>query len=162
MRRWWRILAGTLLMAVMLAGNVGVVRAHKWGNYHWNKSGPSIVIQNFIFGTNQTAAEAARQDGWNKIGILYNYRVNYHTDISVFDGNYGATGWAGLASLEDFDWDWGVVLVEPHRPRPRPLQHLLWGQPDLRPRGVLPGDRARLGPRPQQHGRLHGARLLRG
>ena len=47
-----------------------------------------------------------RQNGWNTIGILYNYRVNYHTDVSVFDANYGATGWLGLTTLETVDFDW--------------------------------------------------------
>lgn len=106
MRRLF-LYAFSLVMTTMLfAGNLYVAQAHQWSNYHWDKSGPTIVIQNYNFASNWQAAENARQDGWNKIGILYNYSVNYHTNISVFDGNYGATGWGGLASLEDRDWGW--------------------------------------------------------
>ena len=119
MLRWPKFLRGKLLVGmflgmVLLAANIYVASAHSWCAgwwcYHWNKGGSVIVIRNYILGSTPTtlaAAEAARQDGWNKIGILYNYRVDSHTDVSVFDGNYGDTGWAGLASLEDLDWSFG-------------------------------------------------------
>ena len=108
------LLVGVVTTGLLLA-NIGVASAHQWcsgwpsGCYHWDKSGSMIVIRNYIYGGTQTQAEWARQDGWNKIGILYNYRVNYHTDVSVFDGNWGSTGWWGLASLEDVDFDWNCV-----------------------------------------------------
>jgi hypothetical protein len=108
MSRKFKLMAVALATVSLLAANIGVASAHRWGSYHWDKGGSSIVIQNYIFGGTQARAEAARVNGWNTIGILYNYRVNYHTDISVFDGNFGATGWWGLASLEDLDWDWGT------------------------------------------------------
>jgi hypothetical protein len=101
-----QLFAVVFATVALLAANVGVASAHQWSNWHWDKSGPMIVIQNYIFGTNTAQAELARQDGWNKIGILYNYSVNYHTDVSVFGGNYGPTGWWGLASIEDADWGW--------------------------------------------------------
>ena len=105
----WPLLLSALLTAALLAINIGVAGAHGLApnKPHWDKGGGAIHIYNYIYGTNQQAAEAARVDGWNKISILYNYRVNYHTHISVFDGSYGNTGWAGLASLEDLDWSWG-------------------------------------------------------
>ena len=107
MRRGSTLTLATVTMTILFAANVYVASAHQWGRYHWHKSGSAIVIQNFIYGGTQAPAEAARQDGWNKIAILYNYRTSYHTDISVFDGNFGNTGWGGLASLENLDWDWG-------------------------------------------------------
>src|SRR6476620_10984296 len=107
MSRSLRLLTVALATVSLLAANIGIAGAHQWGGYHWDKGGNNITIRNWIYGGTQTQAEAARADGWNKISILYNYRVNYHTDISVFDGNFGATGWWGLASLEDLDWDWG-------------------------------------------------------
>jgi len=103
----------TRIAAITLALIVGAfaaiapqpATAHNWGNWHWNKTGSQIVIQSYIYGGTAGQAEAARQDAWNKIGILYNYSVTYHTDVSVFDGNFGATGWVGLASLESVSGD---------------------------------------------------------
>jgi hypothetical protein len=102
-----------LVTAALLAANIRAAQAHSWGVYHWDKSGSAIYIYNYNFASNSTEAEQARQDGWNKIGILYNYGVNYHTDISVFDGAYGNTGWSGLATLEQVNWD-GVCLCWSH------------------------------------------------
>ena len=59
-----------------------------------------LGVQVYNTASHWSQAEAARQDGWNKIGILYNYNVGYHTDIHVFDGYFGNTGWSGLATLE--------------------------------------------------------------
>lgn len=101
-----KITFGVLIGLVLLIANVKVAYLHQWSNYHWDKTGTHIVIQNYIYGSQTQAAENARLDGWNKIGILYNYSVNVHTDVSVFGGNWGATGWWGLASLEDMDWGW--------------------------------------------------------
>jgi hypothetical protein len=97
-----------LMTAALLAANIHVARAHNWEGYHWDKGGSAIHIYNYNYAANWQAAENARVDGWNKIGILYNYSVDYHTDVSVFDGYYGTdTGWSGLATLEDLDWSWG-------------------------------------------------------
>ncbi len=96
-----------LMVGAMLAANIGVASAHNWSGWHWDKSGSHIQIQSYIYGNTQAEAQAARQDAWNKIPILFNYSVNYHTDVSVFDGNFGNTGWAGLASIESSSWDWG-------------------------------------------------------
>jgi len=110
-----KLLFGAAMAVALLAANIGVASAHQWcagwpdGCFHWNKGGSQIIIQNWNYASNWQAAENARQDGWNKIGILYNYNVNYHTDISVFDGNFGATGWAGLATIEGLDFDWGCL-----------------------------------------------------
>ncbi|MEP6816468.1 MAG: hypothetical protein ABI873_13040 [Marmoricola sp.] len=106
-RHKFRLVALMLLVTGLLALNAGVASAHNWGSWHWDKSGSHIQIQSYIYGGTQAQAEAARVDAWNKVPILYNYRVNYHTDVSVFDGNFGATGWAGLASIESTAWDWG-------------------------------------------------------
>jgi hypothetical protein len=107
----WQRRSLVAVLVLMIGGlmtlNAGVASAHNWGSWHWDKTGSHIQIQSQIYGNTQTQAEAARVDAWNKIGILYNYRVNYHTDVSVFDGNFGATGWAGLASIESSAWDWG-------------------------------------------------------
>ena len=97
--------AAALLTGVLLDANIRAARAHQWATYHWDKGGSQIAIYSYNTANNWQAAENARIDGWNKIGILYNYAVNYHTDISVFDGYYGNTGWVGLASIETAYWD---------------------------------------------------------
>ena len=102
MARRFKVLVGIAVVIGLLAANIGIASAHRWGSWHWNKTGSQIVIQSYIYGGTQAQAEAARVDAWNKISILYNYRVNYHTDVSVFDGNFGATGWIGLASIESY------------------------------------------------------------
>ena len=94
-----KLLIGVTMTVALLAANIGVASAHQWcagypqGCFHWDKSGPQIVIQNYNYASHWQDAENARLNGWSSIGILYNYGVNYHTDISVFDGNFGATGW---------------------------------------------------------------------
>lgn len=107
MSRKLKLMLSVTVMSVMVMANIGLVSAHNWGTWHWNKSGTNIQIQEYQYGSTTAQAEAARLDKWNKIGILYNYKVNYHTDVSVFDGNFGNTGWAGLATIESADWDWG-------------------------------------------------------
>lgn len=102
----WKVVLSMVITAGLLVANTYVARAHAWDGYHWDKSGPMIIIQNWNTASNWQAAENARVDGWNKIGILYNYNASGHSDVSVFDGNWGATGWWGLASLEDLDWGW--------------------------------------------------------
>jgi hypothetical protein len=109
MLRYFKRLIAPVLAIVLLVVNMHVYTAHAiwWGGYHWDKGGTVVQIQEYNYAGYFADAEAARVNKWNNIGILYNYRVNYHTDVSVFDGNFGATGWAGLASLETLNWDWG-------------------------------------------------------
>ena len=107
MRRFIRLFAVVGAVLTLFASNIYVASAHNWSNWHWDKTGTRIQIQSYITGSTASLAEAARRDAWNKIGILYNYRVNYHTDVSVFDGNFGNTGWGGLASIESSAWNWG-------------------------------------------------------
>jgi len=109
MLRRLKLMVPLLLGLFLLAANFGVftAHAHPWGSYHWNKGGAAIYIYQYNTASRFAEAERARANAWNTIGILYNYAVNYHTDVSVFDGNFGATGWAGLASLESLSWDWG-------------------------------------------------------
>lgn len=92
---------------VLFAGNIYAASAHNWWKWHWNKTGTQITIRQYQTGGTTAQAEAARLNAWNAVSILYNYRVNYHTDVSVFDGNFGDTGWGGLASIQSRSWDWG-------------------------------------------------------
>ena len=92
----------------LLAANIGVftAHAHNWGGWHWDKGGNAIYIYEWNTATYWQDAENARRDKWNRIAPLFNYSVGYHTDVSVYDGNFGATGWSGLAQVWD-SWDWG-------------------------------------------------------
>lgn len=96
-----------VLLLVLLAANIGMVSAHNWGGWHWDKSGTNITIQESQSGSTTAEAESARVGKWNNISILYNYKVSYHTDVTVFDGNAGNAGWAGLATIVSSNWDWG-------------------------------------------------------
>ena len=104
-----KFVAPLLIILGLLAANIGVytAHAHNWGNYHWNKGGTYIDIYQYNTAAYYSDAEAARQNAWNTVSILYNYNAGSHTNVSVYDGNFGNTGWGGLASLENLDWDWG-------------------------------------------------------
>lgn len=108
------------ILAVAIALIVGIfaagipenpAHAHDLGGYYWQRGGTQTVIQSYIFGSTTGEAEAARLDAWNRIPILYNYRVDYHTDVSVFDGNFGDTGWYGYATFESVS---GYVVLHGH------------------------------------------------
>src|SRR2546422_9808739 len=90
-----------LLAFALLVANLQVAHAHRWENWHWNKS--SIRVRNTAL--RQAEAEAALKD-WETNTKLCLPRQNTHTDISVFDGNWGPTDWSGLATIEDTEWDW--------------------------------------------------------
>lgn len=84
------------LVLVLLAANVAF--AHDWWLWHWHKRTLGI----FIFGANQVSTEAARADWDAPFNVMNLPRVTHHSDISAFDGNYGDTGWGGLASIESW------------------------------------------------------------
>jgi hypothetical protein len=108
-RRFLRLVPVVLALFLLAANYTAYdAHAHNWNGYHWDRGGNHTEIDEYNYAVYFSDAEAARVSKWNKIGILYNYRVGSHTDVSVYDGNFGATGWSGLASLEDCcDWDWG-------------------------------------------------------
>ena len=89
------------LLAAMLAesifGFVGSAEAHNWGC--WKQPNRTVYAYNTAVLSSQ--ANAALSE-WDTKTILAVPRVNYHTDISVFDGYYGNTGWAGIASIESY------------------------------------------------------------
>ncbi|HEX6290024.1 MAG TPA: hypothetical protein VFZ66_12580 [Herpetosiphonaceae bacterium] len=85
-----------LVLANLLTVTVGF--AHTSG-YHWNRYGSTVTINVYNTATYKTEASSAVVD-WDTNTILSLPQVAYHTDIHVFDGNYGATGWASLGSLE--------------------------------------------------------------
>ena len=91
----------TLVALRLLALNVQVLNAHQWGSWHWEKS--SIRMR--VFGTHQAEAKAAIKD-WDDHTQLSLPLRSSHTDVSVWGGNWGDTGWSGLAEIKTSSYDW--------------------------------------------------------
>lgn len=101
---------GTVLLVVLTAGNTSLavtnwetVRegAHDWGRWHWDKSN----FQVYLFGTHKNEAVRAI-NRWNGATDVTMTSTSQHKDMSVWGGNFGDTGWGGLASIENAGWDW--------------------------------------------------------
>jgi len=90
-RRRTAVLLGVVL--VLLVANIAF--AHDWWFWHQHKRTLGI----FITAVNSTSAEAARAD-WNAgFNVMNLPSVAHHSDVSVLDGDFGDTGWAGLAEI---------------------------------------------------------------
>lgn len=104
-----KLAALSLVVGGLAVANLGMARghllvddgAHDWWRWHWDKT--TLGVQ--IFGSHQSEARAARADWHNNTKLSLPLRSS-HTDISVWGGNFGDTGWGGLASIEDYGWDW--------------------------------------------------------
>lgn len=90
-----------VLVLLLLGLNTQTASAHRWWIWHWNKS----TVRYYNFASNRSLAQTAIND-WNACSGFALSRRTSHTDISVYDGNYGDTGWGGLASIKSVDWDW--------------------------------------------------------
>ena len=93
---------GTVALALLLL-NVQIAFAHQWWVWHWHTN----TLHLWVYGQYWPQHVAAIQDWDSHVSDLH-LHTNFkdHTDISVFDGNFGATGWWGLASIESYDFDW--------------------------------------------------------
>jgi hypothetical protein len=103
-----------VLLIGLIFTNVGVASAHgwfgmnrtahDWWQWHWHTG---TTIRTYVGGTHQAQSEAALRD-WEVNTKLSFPRQSWSStnQIRVFDGNYGATGWAGLASIEEKSYDW--------------------------------------------------------
>jgi len=65
-----------------------------WNNYHWDKSTVRILV-NTTSASRTPSLRAANAWGVTDLNIRSS---SEHSDISLFDGNYGDNGWRGLAS----------------------------------------------------------------
>ena len=88
-------------MTLLLWVNLQMVSAHRWGNWHQNESSNGV----WNYAGRNAEAEAAIND-WRACSGVDLPKKTSHTDMSVFDGNYGATGWWGLAEIIDTKYDW--------------------------------------------------------
>jgi len=85
------VLLGVVL--VLLVANVAF--AHDWWFWHQHKRTLGI----FIEATNSISAEAARADWASGFNVMILPSVTHHSDVSVLDGDFGDTGWGGLAEI---------------------------------------------------------------
>lgn len=101
---------GTILLNLALGGlavtlifaNVQVAGAHDWWHWHWHTGN---TIETWVGGQYKSTYESVLNEWDRKTDVRFP-RSSSHTEMSVFDGNYGATGWGGLASIEDKGYDW--------------------------------------------------------
>jgi hypothetical protein len=101
MKRKLITIAWGLLALVLLVLNIQVATAHRWSSWHQ----PNTTLNTYNFATRHAEAEAALND-WDARTIFSLPRRTSHTEMSVFDGNFGDTGWWGLASIEDTGFGW--------------------------------------------------------
>ena len=102
MRKRVITLALGLLVLALLAANVQFVSGHDWWAWHWERTS----LNHYVFGSRVAQSLAAVNDWKACVRDLTINVVTSHSHISVFNGNYGATGWWGLASIESYDFDW--------------------------------------------------------
>ena len=94
----WLIVSAAVLVVV----NVGMATAHDWWDWHWHTGSDIAVLVDAVNGAEANAA----LDDWDKNCNISFPRATAHTEMSVFGGNFGATGWAGLATVESHSFDW--------------------------------------------------------
>lgn len=87
--------------AVVILSLVGAIvgtlpaLAHQWGC--WRQPNTTVVTRNTASLSSQASAALNEWDAETCLSIPI---VSYHTEVSVYDGYYGGTGWAGLASIQ--------------------------------------------------------------
>lgn len=101
MRRKVSLAAWSVLCVLLLLANVKIATAHRWSSWHQ----PDRTVHVYNFATQHALAEVALND-WDSHTNIQLPRENHHTELSVFDGNFGATGWWGLASIEETGFGW--------------------------------------------------------
>ncbi len=85
---------------LLTALNANLAFGHRWSSWHWDKSTIRVGIWSC------TADAGAARSDWDSHTDLSLPTSSSHTDISVWCGNFGDTGWWGLASIEDSSFDW--------------------------------------------------------
>lgn len=90
-----RPLVITAAIVLFATGGATSAEAHNWGC--WKQ--PNRTVPAYVTAALSSQANAAVSE-WDTKTILSVPRVGSHTEMSVFDGYYGNTGWAGLASIE--------------------------------------------------------------
>lgn len=92
------VLLIVLLFANLLTAPLAFAHSSGW---HWNRYGATVTINVYNTTTYRAESTAAITD-WDTKTILALPQVTSHSDIHLFDNNYGATGWASLYSFESY------------------------------------------------------------
>jgi hypothetical protein len=105
MRTKGKIWIWGILAVALLAFNAQLAFAHRWWWWHFDRNPLNLWIPPSNAHFQQHVAAVA---DWDSHVTDLKLRVNFkqHTDVSVLEGNYGATGWWGLASIEGYEYDW--------------------------------------------------------
>lgn len=99
-RLWVNIVLG-LGVVVLILTNVKVAGAHNWWSWHWHTG----RTMNTWVGSYKGLESNRALNDWDSHSDI-NFNRTGHSELSVFAGNYGATGWGGLASIESYSYDW--------------------------------------------------------
>lgn len=91
-----------LIVAALAAANLAMITGDSprqsgsrwWNNYHWNRSTVRLLV-NSSSASRTPSLRAA--NAWGRMDLSVT-SSSVHSDISLFDGDYGSTGWRGLAS----------------------------------------------------------------
>jgi hypothetical protein len=107
-RRLRLLLAVAATTLGLLVLGVGAAGAHDWDGWHWPRGGAEVDIYFYLTspggcggGYPQTNA---MYDIWNNPHPVYNWCVDSHSDVSVFEG-YSSASWCGLATVWARWWD---------------------------------------------------------
>jgi hypothetical protein len=97
-----KVVTGLLMGAtfLLIAANINLAFAHQWGTWHWHKK----TVGMFVYGSMLNSSFNALADWDAPYNVMNLPAVGFHTDVSVYDGNFGNTGWGGLASIEAYFW----------------------------------------------------------
>lgn len=130
---------GGILLNVALAGfafaliiaNVQVAGAHDWWHWHWHTG---TDIETWVGGQYESVYEDVLYE-WDKKTIV-SFPRTLHSEMSVFDGDFGPTGWGGLSSIEvkGYDWyhHWDYSKVEHCHARVNLYYEDYWSTADIR------------------------------
>ncbi|UQN09378.1 hypothetical protein [Deinococcus sp. QL22] len=107
MREPRRVRPVHLLVGALILLNLQQASAHNWWFWHWDQSTLGVGLWNDLAETDAVRAE------WDSRTDLSLPRRSEHTDISMFGGNFGDTGWWGLATIEGWglDWPWHCPTI---------------------------------------------------
>lgn len=119
-----------LAFTPVMAGS-SVAGAHQWGQWHWHRGGGAVYI--YVWNGCESAwvsmCEAARYDIHKRPHPVYLSTVDTHTDISMLSGNFGATGWVGLAEMINYTY--------PHVTHAHATFNTYYGYSGLNAQGVM-------------------------
>ena len=85
-----------------LAMTASSASAHRWGSWHWNRTGSNIPIYVYNSASTSATAERARADIHARPHPIYLYNASSHTNISVFDEYVSGANYCGLAQIMSY------------------------------------------------------------